>query len=178
MLINRAVVAAPVPFTNSFHASSLRERITMINRRGSKPRVLLKLAYIPAIAGLWLAATALTVYDPVVAEPDIDREVGPNWAPFDRNASIDAELQKSVEMIRKDPEYQAFMAQMHKPVESAPENGGIVNGHILDANGNPIPYRYVKASECDKAGNTINLCTVSEGDGYEIPYYVIVLNEN
>lgn len=150
----------------------------MINRRGSKPRVLLKLAYIPAIAGLWLAATALTVYDPVVAEPDIDREVGPNWAPFDRNASIDAELQKSVEMIRKDPEYQAFMAQMHKPVESAPENGGIVNGHILDANGNPIPYRYVKASECDKAGNTINLCTVSEGDGYEIPYYVIVLNEN
>ena len=166
VLINRAVVAAPVPFTNSFHASSLRERISMINRRGSKPRVLLKLAYIPVIAGLWLAATSLTVYDPVVAEPDINREVGPNWAPFDRNAGLDAEMERATAQLRESPEFKAYMEQMHRPVETAPENGGKVNGHILDVNGNPILYRPVKASERDKAGNIVKQCIVSEGDGY------------
>lgn len=166
VLINRAVVAAPVPFTNSFHASSLRERISMINRRGSKPRVLLKLAYIPVIVGLWLAATALTVYDPVVVEPDINREVGPNWAPFDRNASIDESMERATAQLRESPEFKAYMEQMHRPVETAPENGGKVNGHILDVNGNPILYRPVKASERDKAGNIVKQCIVSEGDGY------------
>ena len=94
----------------------------MRRRRGSKPRVLLKLAYIPVIAGLWLAATSLTVYDPVVAEPDINREVGPNWAPFDRNAGLAAEMERATAQLRESPEFKAYMEQMHRPVETAPEN--------------------------------------------------------
>lgn len=164
-LIGRAIVAAPLPYTNSFHASSLRERILMINRRDSKPRVLFKLAYLPAVAAVWFFATAMTVYDPVVKESE-NINLGPNWGLVDRYASFNAGLEQSLEEYRQSPEFQAYLAEMHKPIESAPVNGGRVNGHVLDIDGKPIKYRAIRACERDNNGNLIREWSASGDDGF------------
>ncbi len=71
VLISFASTSVFILYTNSFHSSSLRDRISMINRLSSKRVSLLKLAYMPLVIFVWIVSTAMTVY---VEKPDTEKK--------------------------------------------------------------------------------------------------------
>ena len=67
--------------------------------------------------------------------------------------------------LQNDPRIKQMNDERRQPIETAPTAGGIVNGYILDENGNPIKYRDVKACERDIVGRAI-MEWHTEGDGF------------
>lgn len=189
VLIGFASASVSIPYTNNFHSSSLRDRISMINRLSSKRVALLKLAYLPLVIFVWMVSTAMTVY---VEKPDTDEkdtlgtETEIKQQPVDivtkpdesdtskaeimpSSVSTIIEQIKQIDnmdndqlksMIRKNQE------EMRKPIESVPKAGDRVNGHILDINGNPIQNREVRVCERDIVNRAITICGASDEDGF------------
>ena len=55
---------------------------------------------------------------------------------------------------------------MHKPIESAPKAGGRVNGHVLDADGNPIANKEVRICERDFVDRAVTITNADQKDGF------------
>jgi hypothetical protein len=55
---------------------------------------------------------------------------------------------------------------MHKPIESAPKAGGRVNGHVLDADGNPIANKEVRICGRDFVDRAVTITNADQKDGF------------
>lgn len=58
------------------------------------------------------------------------------------------------------------LEDMHKPIESAPKAGGRINGHVLDADGNPITNKEVKICERDFVDRAVTITNADQKDGF------------
>lgn len=186
VLIGFASASVSIPYTNNFHSSSLRDRISMINRLSSKRVALLKLAYLPLVIFVWMVSTAMTVY---VEKPDTDEKYTLSTETEIKQQSVDivtkpdesdtsnADIMPSsvstiIEQIKKmDNDQLRSMIrknqeEMRKPIESVPKAGDRVNGHILDIDGNPIQNREVRVCERDIVNRAITICGASDEDGF------------
>lgn len=87
----------------------------------------------------------------------------------------DSDLLSIVDRVRKlssmtSDSLELMMDQMQKsmrePITVSPMAGGVVNGHVLDIDGNPIRNRTINVCERDLVGRAVTMGSASGDDGF------------
>lgn len=89
----------------------------------------------------------------------------------DLQARLDATFERINELSKLSTEQldslvRKNLEDMHKPIESAPKAGGRINGHVLDADGNPIANKEVKICERDFVDRAVTITNADQKDGF------------
>ncbi len=92
------------------------------------------------------------------------------------SADLQARINSTLEMVSElsklsseqlDSLYRKTLEDLHKPIESAPQAGGRINGHVLDVDGNVIKGK-ARVCERDIVDRAVTIYNCDFNDGFFI----------